>query len=477
MIAYGMLYTVAVGVPILLAALVGAAFRRKHGRPERGVWLLALGLTLTLPVLTLSRPPVAAPTAWTPLFETGVIALPALVPLPSAAVEPPSVAIGLADILIGLWLLASSLLAARWALSALELRRLSSTWQPETLDGVRVLLTPDLGPAVFGLGRPRVIVPTWVARLPPTRRALVLLHEQEHVRGGDHWLTALARIARIVTPWNPVVWLVTSRLRRGIEMDCDRRVLRAHPDVEAYGATLLMVSAKASRRLIEVAAFSESEVPLRRRILAMTTPPRALSAWSLVTTFALGVVLLSGALAVPVPAVRALQAQALPEPRVITDPTKTQVYFLRAWSLDSIRSPQGERAIVAPDGRWLAGSYQMPVVIALVGDEVVQVSSDGQPRELTRPPSILNPDEILRAIAEAYPLRLREQGLGGTVGMHFLVGATGAVQQTRIGQISAHRDLDEAALRVAEVYQFSSAAADGGPIAIWVSHAIDFRVP
>ena len=50
MIAYGMLYAAAVGLPILLAAMACTAALRRYGRPERGVWLGALGLALTLPV-------------------------------------------------------------------------------------------------------------------------------------------------------------------------------------------------------------------------------------------------------------------------------------------------------------------------------------------------------------------------------------------------------------------------------------------
>ena len=53
MIAYGMLYASAVGVPILLAAIACALALRRYGKPERGSWLVALGLALTLPVVFL----------------------------------------------------------------------------------------------------------------------------------------------------------------------------------------------------------------------------------------------------------------------------------------------------------------------------------------------------------------------------------------------------------------------------------------
>ena len=56
MIAYMMLYAAAVGLPILLAATACSAALRRYGRPERGLWLVALGLALTLPVAFLMNP-------------------------------------------------------------------------------------------------------------------------------------------------------------------------------------------------------------------------------------------------------------------------------------------------------------------------------------------------------------------------------------------------------------------------------------
>ena len=79
-------------------------------------------------------------------------------------------------------------------------------------------------------------------------------------------LDAGARVARMLTPWNPIVWLLSSRLLRAVELDCDRRVLRRHPDVGAYGRTLLAVSARDRSGFLAVAAFAESEAPLRKRI-------------------------------------------------------------------------------------------------------------------------------------------------------------------------------------------------------------------
>jgi bla regulator protein blaR1 len=298
MIAYGMLYTIAVGLPIALAAIAIAAVLRRHGRPERFVWLGALATAFVLPVVALLDPLARGASVVPAPPETGVIGLPAVVVVPT---EAP--AMGFGDLLVAAWLLASGVLILRWAIAALRLSRASRSWRPGSVDGEPVWRTEKLGPAVAGTFRPRVLVPAWLDSLPASQRALVLLHEQEHIRARDPVLIALARVTRILTPWNPVVWLLSARLVRAVELDCDRRVLRRNTDVATYGRTLLTVSERRPGRLVAVAAFAESEAPLRSRILAMTTPSTTISVVALLTSMVLGVVLLIGALEIPVPAV------------------------------------------------------------------------------------------------------------------------------------------------------------------------------
>jgi len=192
MIPYAMLYSVAVGVPIALAAVALAALLRRHGRPERLVWAVALVVALALPLVALSggleRP--AAPTvdsvsaagsvaavrvtAEPTDVSTGVIGLPEFVAVADDA------GMGLGNALLLAWLLASLALLGRWALATHRLRRTARTWRRDTLDGLDVWMTGNLGPAVAGALRPRVLVPSWLLSLPPGERALVLLHEQEH---------------------------------------------------------------------------------------------------------------------------------------------------------------------------------------------------------------------------------------------------------------------------------------------------------
>ena len=367
MIAYGMLYATAVGLPILLAALACSAALRRYGRPERAVWLLCLGLALTLPVAFLTNPFGTSPRAsgtlaetGSPavasgtLHETGVLGLPAVVAVPIES------GLGLDEILLLAWLLASVVLMLRWAVAAYRLERVGAFWRAGTVDGVHVWLTSDLGPAVSGIIRTRILVPSWLVSLPQEQRSLVLLHEEEHVRARDPVLMAVSRIARIMVPWNPVVWLLSSRLLHAVELDCDRRVLGRRPDVETYGDTLLTVLARDSGALVAAAAFTESEVPLRKRIIAMTTPPRTVSVLGVLTASALGVVLLMGSCEVPVPIT--LEQEGQDEILNIVLERDGSVYVN-----DEPHPMEEVSAVVAP----LYAASEGALVISIVGDREV----------------------------------------------------------------------------------------------------------
>lgn len=94
----------------------------------------------------------------------------------------------------------------------------------------------------------------------------------------------------------------------------------------------------------------------------------------------------------------------------------------------------------------------------------------------TAAPSILNRNEVVRAMEAAYPAELRDNGLGGTVRVFFFIDATGAVQRTVIEETSGFESLDAAAMHVAAVYRFSPALNRDAPVPVWVSFPITFRV-
>lgn len=91
-------------------------------------------------------------------------------------------------------------------------------------------------------------------------------------------------------------------------------------------------------------------------------------------------------------------------------------------------------------------------------------------------PEIQNRNEVIRAMEREYPPLLRDAGIGGTVRVYFFIDETGRVQDFRIDQSSGHQALDQAALNVAEVYQFSPALNRDQRVPVWVSFPITFQV-
>ena len=60
--------------------------------------------------------------------------------------------------------------------------------------------------------------------------------------------------------------------------------------------------------------------------------------------------------------------------------------------------------------------------------------------------------------------------------MYFFIDADGDVQDVRINESSGHPALDDAALRVADVYRFTPALNRDERVPVWVSFPITFQV-
>ena len=104
------------------------------------------------------------------------------------------------------------------------------------------------------------------------------------------------------------------------------------------------------------------------------------------------------------------------------------------------------------------------------------VSASPRFTPFTVAPSILNVDEVVRAMQREYPTLLRDAGIGGTVSVYFFIDENGTVHDRRINESSGHQALDDAALRVADIYRFSPALNRDKKVPVWVSFPITFQV-
>src|SRR5690606_5142765 len=97
------------------------------------------------------------------------------------------------------------------------------------------------------------------------------------------------------------------------------------------------------------------------------------------------------------------------------------------------------------------------------------------PTPFTVAPELKNRAEVQRALERYYPPLLRDAGIGGTVLVWFFIDETGKVRNSLIKESSGHKALDEAALKVAEIMQFTPALNRDKKVPVWVALPIDFR--
>ena len=91
-------------------------------------------------------------------------------------------------------------------------------------------------------------------------------------------------------------------------------------------------------------------------------------------------------------------------------------------------------------------------------------------------PSLLNPAEVQRALQREYPPVLRDAGIGGSVSLLVHIDALGNVLEARVDGTSGMASLDEAALRVAEVFTFRPAMNRDRPVEVWIRLPVTFQV-
>lgn len=89
-------------------------------------------------------------------------------------------------------------------------------------------------------------------------------------------------------------------------------------------------------------------------------------------------------------------------------------------------------------------------------------------------PDIRNRNEVARALEREYPPLLRDAGIGGTVDVWFFIDEEGNVVRTQVDKSSGHKALDDAALKVADIIEFTPALNRDKRVPVWISLPITF---
>ena len=114
-------------------------------------------------------------------------------------------------------------------------------------------------PAVYGVIRPRIVIPAaWEGR----DLTYILAHENAHIRRCDNLWRLLAFAVTAVHWFNPLAWLFLKLLLGDLELACDERVIASYDDTrrKAYAHALLD---SAGDRSLFASAFGGAKVRTR----------------------------------------------------------------------------------------------------------------------------------------------------------------------------------------------------------------------
>jgi beta-lactamase regulating signal transducer with metallopeptidase domain len=101
--------------------------------------------------------------------------------------------------------------------------------------------------ATWGILRPQVLVPHHAHDWSLERVHVVLCHELAHIRRHDWLVQMSAEALRAILWFDPLAWMVCTRLRRESEQACDDEVLGAGVSGRAYATELLELARQCRR--------------------------------------------------------------------------------------------------------------------------------------------------------------------------------------------------------------------------------------
>jgi len=198
-----------------------------------------------------------------PQINTGHTAIPAH---ETAAVEPIGIShrIDWTTVFLTAWAIGAALMLARLGIGLWRMTRAVRRAQPvqdhywlamlgaaRDQTGcrrrVRLVTSSEVEiPATVGFLRPVIVLPPHAEQWVWERRQAVMLHEMVHVARLDWPLRTVARLARAVYWFNPLVWWAVRRLDLEQELACDEEVLAQGTRASNYACHLLGIARHAA---------------------------------------------------------------------------------------------------------------------------------------------------------------------------------------------------------------------------------------
>jgi TonB family protein len=365
--------------------------------------------------------------------------------------------------------------------------------------------------ATWGIVRPQVLLPFQARNWTLDRVHVVLCHELAHIRRHD-WLVQIgAETLRAILWFNPLAWMVCTRLRRESEQACDDEVLGIGVGGREYAAHLIELARQCRRPGSTWASAVPMAHPstLERRIAAMLNPELDRRAPSRRAMVALGVVLLLVVL--PMAALRAGQSGPAPLTGTIYDVTGgvmpgVEVVLVDANEITSVvvsnASGRFQFAPVAPGKyvleanlpgfRTLRHEFELRAardweraVTLQVGDLRETVTIRGSRATLPKllkpsgPEPVrvggnIRPPRKVKDVKPVYPAAMHAAGLTGDVPIQAVIGSDGSVSSVRVLSAQVHPDFAIAAVDAVRQWRFTPTLLNGQAVEVVMTVSVRF---
>lgn len=202
------------------------------------------------------------------------------------------------EVLLAIWVTVGVVSMLRTAAATLQMRRLLKRWEKEPSAETAAFYAETAGekrpplaicpaletPMAVGLFRTKIYLPHEGYSLQEME--MIFRHELIHWCRKDLWYKFVLLLARSIHWFNPLVWLLTKRANRDLEISCDGEAVQGK-DAAYRKAYSLMILQEAERSLQKQAAlttcFTDGKKALQERLVEILNGEKRKKGMALVT--------------------------------------------------------------------------------------------------------------------------------------------------------------------------------------------------
>ncbi len=257
---------------LLVGVLLHRGAKRTAAAFRHRLLLWVFALLFLLPLFSVLFPVVPISIAKPALEQRGVVTADEMSSMVAASGARASV-----DWALWVWLTGVVATSAPLVLGTIRIRRVSGRACAFGESGdIEVRISDELRvPVTFGLAKPRVILPGTAREWSRARFEAVIAHERAHIQRRDVAIQFAVHIVTALWWFQPLAWMLRSKLRRESEFACDQEAMRLGFRPSDYASELLAVARDASYARVPLAAIAMvRSSDLEDRVRAILDSPK-----------------------------------------------------------------------------------------------------------------------------------------------------------------------------------------------------------